>query len=281
MFGATRYNNHSATVLDNNALARIAPSVFASDRAQRTSERFTFVPTIEVIDTLRNEGWNVVSAKQSNTRDESRQGFQKHMIRFRHQDASLTKVGDSIAEMVLLNAHDGTSSYQFHAGLFRLVCLNGLVVADQTFEKLKIKHSGFRKEDYIDASFKVLSDIPKVAQSVEEMRSIILSKPEQEVFARAALDVRYADPATEAPIDAPKALNPRRTDDTKSDLWTTFNVVQENLLRGGQRGYRTTDINGRRSVQRVTTREVRSVDGNVGLNKALWRLAEEMKALKS
>jgi Domain of unknown function (DUF932) len=66
-------------------------------------------------------------------------------------------------------------------------------------------------------------------------------------------------------------LSPRRHADQGNDLWTQFNVVQEHLLKGGQR----------RADSRRSTRKISSVGEDVRLNRALWTLAEELKRLKS
>lgn len=68
-------------------------------------------------------------------------------------------------------------------------------------------------------------------------------------------------------------LHPRRADDQRPDLWTTFNVVQENALKGGLVGIGW-DAQGR--PHRSRTREVRGIDQDVRLNKALWTLSEHM-----
>jgi Domain of unknown function (DUF932) len=73
-------------------------------------------------------------------------------------------------------------------------------------------------------------------------------------------------------------LAPRRYDDQGKDLWTTFNVAQENVLRGGLSGIQR-NPEGRR-VRRVSTREIKGIDGNVQLNRALWTLAERLAELK-
>jgi Domain of unknown function (DUF932) len=35
---------------------------------------------------------------------------------------------------------DKSSAYQLHCGLFRLICTNGMVVSDGTFQRISIKH---------------------------------------------------------------------------------------------------------------------------------------------
>jgi translation initiation factor 1 (eIF-1/SUI1) len=65
-------------------------------------------------------------------------------------------------------------------------------------------------------------------------------------------------------------------------MWTTLNVVQENVIKGGLQGVAiTTDERGRRQRRNVTTRQVNGIDQDVKLNRALWTLAEKMAELKS
>lgn len=258
--------------LSNNELARVAPSIIAVAASDRVSHKYSFVPTIEVVDALRGAGWAPVKAIECRVRSDARRGFQKHMIRFRHTDQIARSANEYLSELVLTNAHDGSAAYQLHAGVFRIVCSNGLVVADETFARISVKHVGFKKEDVIDASFKILSEVPKIEGAVDGMRSLQLTAGEQTIFAQAALTAKYGDEPT--PVDASRILRARRHADVNSDLWSTFNRVQENLLQGGLRG-----INPR-THKRVTTREVKSIDGNINLNKALWQLAEAMRAQK-
>jgi len=73
-------------------------------------------------------------------------------------------------------------------------------------------------------------------------------------------------------------VTPRRREDVGQSLWTSFNVIQENLIRGGLPGRRQT-ADGH--IRRSRTRPINAIDQNVGLNRALWTLAEEMRRLKS
>ncbi|MGO4484326.1 DUF932 domain-containing protein [Rhizobium sp. 2TAF27] len=71
---------------------------------------------------------------------------------------------------------------------------------------------------------------------------------------------------------------PRRHDDRANDLWTVWNVVQENAIKGGLRGVGRDDL-GR--PRRVKSRAVNGIDLDIKLNKALWLLGERMAALKA
>jgi hypothetical protein len=136
---------------------------------------------------------------------------------------------------------------------------------------MRIKHTSNAVRDVIDGSFRVIEELPVIVGSIEDMSRIDLDEQEKNLFAQAAMQVRFE--GKPAPITEAQVLRPRRFEDEKSDLWTTFNVIEENLMRGGQRGR---NANGRRQ----RTRAITGIDGNVSLNQALWTLAEGMKKLK-
>jgi hypothetical protein len=261
------------TPLSNDQIEKVAPAVFANEAHEQTSDRYKFIPTIQVVDILRNQGWSPVQAFEARVRNEDRRGFQKHSIRFAKLDNQELIVGDSRPEILLTTAHDGTAKFDFHAALFRLICANGMVVSDTTFQKVGVKHVGFADEDVIDATFRIVNEVPKIAEAVETFRKIELTQEEQVAYAEAALRLRWADTGTE-PVEAHKLLGVRRYDDRASDLWRTFNVVQENLIKGGPRGaYRP-------GQKRQSVRKVTSINEDVRLNKALWTLTEKMVELK-
>jgi hypothetical protein len=272
MFNQLIRNSKTGLVpLDDTQLAKLAPSIFATEAYHACSDRYGFIPTIRVVHALRAEGWQAFHAAQASARNEDKRSYTRHLIRFRHA-ALAPVVGDTFPEIVLLNSHDATSAYQMHAGFFRLACSNGLIVADATFSKLSIRHSGDVVRRVIDGAAEVVREVPRLADNVERMRAIALSDTERGILASAALTARYGDDTP--PVAPEQLLRPRRAADSGNDLWRTLNTVQENLLRGGLRGF-TTD------GKRVTTRRIKSINEDTKLNKALWELATRMQDLKA
>ena len=211
---------------------------------------------------------------QSKSRIEGKTDFTKHVIRMRHTGHVSTR--PEANEIILINSHDGASSYQMLAGVFRFVCCNGLVVGDISND-VRIPHKGNVQNDVIEGAFRVLDDFAAVDSSTDAMKALTLNSEEEEVFASAALALRY-DRTTEgqppAPITTRQLLEARRPEDFGHSLWTTFQRVQENSLRGGQAGRST-------QGRRIQTRPVGSIDRSVNLNRALWVLAEGMRKLKA
>ncbi|HHI71468.1 MAG TPA: DUF945 domain-containing protein [Rhodobacteraceae bacterium] len=253
--------------LTDTEIRESAPSVFAEDRHQSRSQRYAYIPTYEVLDGLRREGFQPFLACQARVRDESRMGHAKHMLRLRHESVMGERETN---EIILINSHDGTSSYQMFAGVFRFVCCNGMVVGNMV-EEIRVPHRGDVIGQVIEGAYRILDQFEVVDESREVMRTLPLTEGEQTAFARAAMQLRWED---EPAVTESQVLKRRRSEDADDNLWTTFNVVQENLVRGGLYGR---SRNGRRT----RTRAVQGIDGNVALNRALWTLAEEMKRLKA
>lgn len=265
--------NGRNAALTNEQLQLRAPSVFATQAYEKMSSKYAFIPTIQIVEKMRAEGFQPFSATQSRTRIEGKQHFTKHVIRFRDTrqgDAPvLRSLGSIYPELILTNAHDGGSAYKIEAGLFRLVCLNGLTVCDETISEMHVRHSG-SVDGIIDASYQVVENFPKVLDSIEQFGALRLTAPQQNAYAEAAIQLRYDD--EKPPVTAVQVLRPHRNDDAAPTLWNTFNVAQENLVGGG---LRTRSENDRRA----RTRAVTGISENARLNKALWTLTQRMQEL--
>ena len=278
-FGGHSNLSNGNTALTMDQLRSAVPSAFALDKHDSRSERYTYIPTVNVIEGLMGEGFQPFKAIQGKSRVEGKQEFTKHLIRFRHQSQTLATVGDSAPEVILINSHDGTSSYKLIAGIFRMVCSNGLIVADSTVGSLSVPHKGDIVSQVIEGSFEIIGNSNRALETTREWQNLQLTAGEQNAFAEAAHELRFADAEGEVttPIQPAQLLNPRRNADNGNDLWRTFNRVQENVIRGGLHGMGR-DANNR--LRRVTTREVRGIDQDVKLNRAMWMLTEKMAELK-
>lgn len=256
--------------LSDDQIRTVAPSIFAVAPHESRSERYRYIPTAIVLTELRKEGFEPFMVCQTRVRQEDHRDYTKHMIRLRH--ASQIN-GSEANEIVLLNSHDGTSSYQMLAGMFRFVCQNGLVFGDPVAD-VRVPHKGDVTGSVIEGAYEVLNGFEGVQDSRDAMRGITLDEGESAVLARSALALKYDDPDRPAPVTEHDILMPRRIDDRGSDLWSVFNRVQENLVKGGLSGRA---VNGRRQ----RTRPVHGIDQNVRLNRALWLLADGMRQLKA
>jgi hypothetical protein len=274
---ATRFGRNSHQIsgrepLDNEMLYRHVPSIFAREAHDSRSDRYVYVPTIDIVEGLRKEGWSPFFAVQSVPRDGGRHGHAKHMLRLRREDG----IGKAeAAEVIIVNSHDGTSAYQMFAGMLRFVCTNSMI-AGERFEEVRVPHKGNIQDDIIEGVFTVAEDFPRLIDASEQMKATRLTEAEQRLLGEVSLVARYGE--DDSPLRPEQIIEPRRREDTDRSLWTTFNVIQENVMRGGLQGRRR---NAEGRIRRAQTRAINGIDQNVTLNRALWTLAEGMQRLKA
>jgi hypothetical protein len=172
----TRSKAPGTVEISDDEIHRFAPSVFASQPIESVSEKYSSLPTSSILNGMRANGWVPVRALEQQIRTEARRGFQKHVVRFARSEHLQTWEKNQVRpEVVLVNSHDKSSAYQLHCGLFRLVCTNGMVVSDGTFQRISIKHSGFNPDSVIEASFTVLNAVPDVMNKVQLFQDRILT----------------------------------------------------------------------------------------------------------
>lgn len=261
------------------------PAAFAHQASSDVSQKYNFISTEQVINTLIGGKFLPYGAMQGNSRKEGNTLVAKHVIKFRKEGTQIIK-GEMIPEIVLSTSHDGTSAFKLDLGIYRILCSNGLVAPTSFLASRSVRHQGYNDGDIIDASFEVLSNCPAVDQNLTDMTKLFLSDKEREAYAEAALELKYDDDFDENGLPKIEILKPsprlllsnRRYGDSGKDLLTTFNVVQENMIRGGLTFFGR-DKKGRKVKK--TTRSVKSVAEDLKLNKALWTLANKILELRS
>lgn len=259
-----------AGILTLDQIRKAAPSVFAEQAHDSRSSRYAYIPTSEIIGGMQDAGFLPVQATQSKSRDAGRKEHAKHMIRFRRED----QLGAPEArEIILINAHDGSSAYKLSAGIFRLVCSNGLIVGTEDTRQT-VRHSGDALGDVIEGATRIIDDFDQVSCDIDLMKSTQLAPPLMLAFAKAAIEARF--PGDEKPVTPEQILRPRRAADVGADTWSVFNRVQENTIKGGLYGT-SKDALGREHRRR--TREVKGIDQSDTLNRALWCLSIEVAKL--
>lgn len=239
------------------------PAVLAQAPAESVSQRYTFIPTTRLIDDLRTLDWFPVGAKGS-TRPQDIAA--RHMIRIRSRENLETPVREVCPELVIVNAHNGLCSFNLKAGLFRLVCTNGLIVSEAVFASIRIRHINYTYDAVRDAVFQYAERIPQITDKVEMLKQTQLDDELKRMFARMALLLRFnGDLELVEKIDLDSFLRPIRTADIGDDAWHVLNVAQEKILTNFPDLKKTREI---RNVQRIIT-----------LNQRLFDLAIEVGRL--
>ena len=262
--------------ITKDEIREVAPLVFANAPTNPDlSKKYLFVNTETIIDDLEKLGWLPVQAAQRNSRVESTI-FSKHMIAFQNPDIKISSEdGDEAYPRILLtNSHDGMQAFKFSVGIFRLVCSNGLVVADEQFSDFKIKHKGYTFSELRKVVKTAVADLPNKVKIMNDMKSRILTQEEKNKLALDAMLIRAgikpdSDKAKKFNYDdetIEDILDPKRDEDKGDDLWRVFNVIQEKITQGEF----SAALKGAK-VRKV--RKIKSFEKDIKVNQELFKLA--------
>lgn len=259
--------------LNASQIKERAKSVFTDKAGPSTSEKFTHIPTHKVIEDMEQLGWGVVDAKEVKARAKNSIGFQKHLVVFRNPDVVINGAdGDTVFPQILLtNSNDGKNAFTFTAGLFRMVCENGLVVSTQEFENVKMRHMGYTFEELQKQIRAMVEQLPLTVESMNKMKQIQLDEEQAKAFAKKALTTRFEEDQVEAMnFNLDELLEPTRDEDKGNDLWSVFNVIQEKILAG--------DFTYMSGAKIRKARKVKNFKQDLDINQKLFAMAAEFIA---
>jgi len=235
------------------ALNAVAPETGVSDK-------YLFVPTTDILGTLEEKGFVPVSANQVNSRDENKKLFAKHLVRLQHTSYTFgMDTTEVIPQIVLVNSHNRMSAFRLFAGIFRLACLNGMVVGENLVEPISIRHMECNRETIYASLEKISGYFMLINGNIRAMRDRVMDEGEVREFSAKASLLRMEKPDTSDAV-----IGTRRFEDNRMDLWTIFSRIQENLIRGYHSPSR------KRKVKMI-----KSIDKNVQINTRLWDMATE------
>ena len=264
--------------LELAAVAAKVPSIAATHAHESRSQKYAYIPTMKVLEKLEAEGYGVFEAQQSRSRIAGKENFTKHLIRLRHRDSWSARSG-TVLDILLLNAHDGTSSWRMMLGAFEFLCTNGLFVG-KIVNDVSVKHSGDPIPEIVEGTYSVMENREMVEDRIEEWKGTPVSVEERAGYLQGVHTLRAPDNPHISSFDFAKK---HRTADRIDNLWGLYNVAQENAVRGGISYTIPPHINDEGQYvapRRMKTKPVKAVDGLTNLNRALWDLTEHMAQLK-
>lgn len=246
-----------------------ANSIFAAQGAECTSEKYSHISTANVIEDMKLLGWGVVDVKQVKSR-KTNVGYQKHLVVFRNNELVIEgKDDDTVFPQILLtNSSDGKNAFTFKAGIFRLICENGLVISTDEFADLRIRHMGYDFKELQKTITSMVEKLPLTVESMNKFKQTILVENQIMDFAKKALEVRYgADEVKRITVDLTDFLRPVRNEDAGNDLWSVFNRVQEKVIEG--------DFSYNFGNRTRKARRIKNFQQDMVVNSNLYELAAE------
>ena len=236
------------------------------------TDKYKLVKTSDLIDKLQAQGFKLDKFVANRVRNKAKIGYQKHRAIFSHPEL-LKSTGDGNPQLLLTNSHDGTSAVVLQLGFFRMVCANGLVIGKSIGEPIRLRHSGKFIYDELDKAVeKIVAQVKTMNEAIDKLKAKVLSEGEIASFQKQALDLRMA--SNVEVLDS--KFNVNRPEDAKPDLFTVFNVIQENLVRGGARVIVKELATSQ--VKQKTLRKITSIQAETEINTKLWDMAMALAA---
>lgn len=259
-------NFRSSTPISIETAAKMVPAIFSEVPHVSRSEKYVHIPTYEIVNRMQKEGFAMYSLTAASPRNISRRASAKHIIRFRHESVNNVQVNDEFFEICLVNSHDGSSTLGLLAGMFRLVCSNGLVISNGFCESMTVRHQNITVDGILENATNIVENSNQIFELKSMWEGIELNYIQKYELAAAAHRLKFEERVT--PVKPEDFLIVRREEDNKNDLWTVFNVIQENLINGG--------IVRRGSHRQMRTRPIRNIYQNIRLNQSLWEEASKL-----
>lgn len=242
---------------------QLLPAITQTSAHPKMSNRYVHVNTKDIIDVMESEGFVVSGQKVNKSRSGST--FGRHMVMFQNPNI-VTSDPSFVPQMLLLNSHDGTTPAVFRLGVYRFVCENGMVVGND-YATEKIRHVGDLARQVIERARTLSAQSTKVFSQIDSWMGIDMSAEKRLAFAETAAKLRFGE-ALSKQYNAGDLLVPRRGEDDAGDLWSTFNIVQENTTKGGLVGRNANN-------RRVSSRPLVAIGQDFNFNSQLWELAAE------
>jgi hypothetical protein len=261
-------NDKENPTLSLDELRERCPVIFADQPSSNVTDKYTHIPTNRVVDDMMQLGWNPINAQQVKARKNL--GFQKHMVVFRNENLLIKGQDgdDSYVQLLLTNSHDGKNSFKFEAGIFRLVCSNGLVVKSTDMGSFKLRHMGYTFGELQTQLNGFVSNLDGVVEKMNKMVNQTISVEAAKKLAQRALQVRFNDENEKFDDKLlTEMITPVRVEDKGDSLWKTFNIIQERIIEG--------DFQYKSGSKMRKARKIKNFQQDMKVNQQLWELAEE------
>jgi hypothetical protein len=258
--------NQAFTTISLDQAIQLAPAIAATHPHPRIkSPKYAFTDTTDIIESMDKLGFKLTAAKQSKSKSPQGMEFGTHIVRFGNPEIYIKNSEGQIEgrpEVVLINDHAGNRPVQFEMGIFRLVCENGMVIKSQDFGTFRERHTKYDFETIKRMISEKVGGMKDIVAKISSWNSKLMTDKERYQFAVEALALRMGSDRQPENYEIYEILSPKREADKGNSLWNTFNILQENLIKGGY------EMNNR--VARAITNPTQDVK----INQDLWQLAE-------
>jgi hypothetical protein len=207
-----------ANTLDSNYVQKI----------QRIKQKEFYIPTINVIQKLQNEGWLINGVDEK--RDKKTRKISNNYVQMTHPDLAIKNSkgkDEAYSSITIQNSCSGNQPLQMSVGAYRMVCSNGLVRFDEHAKSEKIEHTEINYKNLDCFIFNLNDKAKNIINQLNIWKQQNLTSEQIHKLAYNAAKLRFnEDDEKFNPIDL---LHVNRVEDEGEDVWTIFNRIQENL----------------------------------------------------
>jgi hypothetical protein len=269
---ATTGTNHTIIPMTLETAKEKAPGIFSPGPHKRLSKDYKFISSLDLIGHLDTQGWQLTNAKQSKSSNELYNTYGTHIMEFQNNELYMKDNRGGIEgrpTIVVINNSNGDRPLSLDAGIFRLVCSNGLIIKTTDFGSMKERHIKYTQQELNGIVDQKITDMEKAVGKINIWNHKEMTDKQRFQFATEALALRLADDRKPEQYEILDLLQPRRKEDQGKSLWLTYNVVQEGLIKGGF------------SLNERVARAIKNPMTDFQINQELWTLAEKYELAHS
>jgi len=197
-------------------------------KTQRIKQTEFYIPTIDVVQKLQNEGWMINGVDEQ--RNNKTRKITNNYVQMTHPDFAVKNSkgkDEAYSSITIKNSCSGNQPLQMSLGAFRMVCSNGLVRFDEHAESEKIKHTEINYRDLDRFVHSLNNKAQDVIAQLNTWKEKDMTLEQMRTLAYNAAKLRYSEDDENFNPDALLQVN--RVEDEGDDVWTVFNRIQENL----------------------------------------------------
>lgn len=224
------------------------------------SEKYVVINTQNVITELEKRGFTLSNIKQQ------KNGKGRHVVRMRSAHEKTINGETMFPEIIISNSYDKKCAFSVEFGIFRLVCSNGLTIrVDGTAGSMyKTRHLGEPAKIAEEISLQFAGQIDKIWGVHERMNRTILTDDQKIDLAMQAAQIRWNRSFSKD--EAKKLLKTNRTEDEGNEAWLIFNVLQENIIKGG------IQLEGMKRTPKPVSNPIQNYQMNQDIFKAVYSM---------
>lgn len=233
-------NDLATNFLTEEQIKITCPHAFMTEPSNPSvSDKYVQLSTIDVIHDMSKLGWFPVVAKQCRNKKGSKGIRSFHMIALQNPNVKVLKSNGEVEgypRIIITSSHDGFNSFKFMCGYYRIICSNGLIIADKEFANISIRHINYTFEELTKTVVNILEKLPKQIETLNNMQKTVLTEEEKTNLAISAIKLRKGyseeDKVEISKETIEEVLTPVRSEDNIDNLYCIYNIIQERIIKG-------------------------------------------------